>query len=271
MFSDSLLAFKTTFVSGFGMYGLIFAQLMIGDGRPFWDQTNVNSNGQCLYSYSSPNTRAFNMTFMFPYIIVIYLYKYNAKPNIFVNTICIVSLLMMWVWIYVESYVNGTAYIYQNVCGQFCGFIYLVLVLTFDDEIHKYCEKVGFIVKSSRSRKFTVFFSCLACFIFIIAYFSAESDRRMPIYWIVNSVINEEACQSESENRASNNLGLNASFNNSSILFMLIGANFGQSLTLNFVKPLHWSHTPLWKRLLRSVIGLILAIAFFKACSLLVT
>ena len=92
----------------------------------------------------------------------------------------------------------------------------------------------------------------------------------MPIYWIVNAVIGEETCQSQRQNRASNNLGMNSTFNDSSILFMLIGANFGQSLTLNFVKPLHWSHTPLWKRLLRSCIGLVLAIAFFKGCNLLV-
>ena len=210
------------------------------------------------------------MTFMYPYIIVIYLFKYNSSPYLVVNTLAIILLVLLWVWVYFGQYVNGTAYIYQNVCGQLCGLIYLVLCLTFDDEIHRYCEKVGFVVRSSRSRKFQVFFFSLACFIFIIAYFAAETDRTMPIYWIVNAVIGEEACQSETENRASNNLGMNSTFNLSSILFMLIGANFGQSLTLNFVKPLHWAHTQLWKRLLRSVIGLILAIAFFKVCDRMV-
>ena len=174
-----------------------------------------------------------------------------------------ILLLLGWVWLYVEGYVNGTNYIYQNVVGQLCGLVYLIFCLTFDDEIHRYCEKLGFIMKSSRSRKFHVFFFALACLVLGFAYYAALSDLSMPLYWIVNATKNEEICLQLFQNRANNNLGMNATFCNSAIIFVLIGANFGQTITLNFVKPLHWSHTQFWKRFLRSVIGLILAIGVF--------
>ena len=187
-----------------------------------------------------------------------------------INFSAIALVIILWVWIYFESYVNGTAYIYQNAIGQLCGFVYLIFCLTFDGEIHRYCERAGFVVRSSRSRKFHIFFFCAGCFIFIISYFSALSDWRMPLDWIVNANMHENICIDLFENRANNNLGMNATFTNSAILFVLIGANFGQSFTLNFVKPLYWSHSQLWKRLLRSIIGLAMAYGVYKATELLV-
>jgi len=41
---------------------------------------------------------------------------------------------------------TGTIYIYQNIIGMLYGVIYLVLCLNFDTEIHRMCEKTGFIV-----------------------------------------------------------------------------------------------------------------------------
>ena len=271
MYSDALLAFKTMILTTIGMFFLVLAQLSFKDGRPFWDQADVNSNGQCIYSFSSPDTTAYNASFLLPYVIMIYLFKYNQTPYVVINVSAIFLMVILWVWIYLESYVNGTAYIYQNVIGQLSGFVYLVFCLTFDNEIHRYCEKAGFIVRSSRSRKFHIFFFCAGCFIFVIAYFSALSDWRMPLDWIVNANLNEEICLKLFENRANNNLGMNATFNNSAILFVLIGANFGQSFTLNFVKPLFWSHSQLWKRLLRAIIGTGMAYGVFLGTTLLVS
>lgn len=202
---------------------------------------------------------------------MLYLFKYNKNRYLFLNLLVVILLVILWIWVYFASYVNGTAYIYQNVVGQLCGMVYLVLCLTFDDEIHRYCEKTGFIVKSSRSRKFHVFFFSLACFILVVAYFSALQGWTMPLDWIVNANMHEEICLTQFENRANNNLGMNATFNDSAILFVMIGANFGQSFTLNFVKPLHWSHSQLWKRLLRSIVGTALAVGVFKASDLLVS
>ena len=77
MYSDAVLAFKTMILTVIGMFGLVIGQLSFKDGRPFWDLANVNSNGQCIYSFSSPNTDAFIATFLYPYVIMIYLFKYN--------------------------------------------------------------------------------------------------------------------------------------------------------------------------------------------------
>lgn len=103
----------------------------------------------------------------------------------------------------------------------------------------------------------------------MLAYFAAVSDWTMPLNWIVNANEYEDVCLQLFESRANNNLGMNSTFDNSAIIFVLIGANFGQSFTLNFVKPLHWSHSQLWKRILRSVIGISLAIGVFKASDLM--
>ena len=77
MYSDALLAFKTMILTTIGMFFLVFGQLSFKDGRPFWDIADVNSNGQCAYSFSSPNTDSYNATFLYPYVIMIYLFKYN--------------------------------------------------------------------------------------------------------------------------------------------------------------------------------------------------
>ena len=193
-FSDSLLSFKTMLLSTVGMFFLVLFQLSFKDGRPFWDQASVNSNGQCLYSFSSPDNASYNATFLWPYIIMIYLFKYNRNPYAIINISAIVFVVISWIWIYTESYVNGTAYIYQNLIGQLCGFVYLIFCLTFDNEIHRYCERAGFIVRSSRSRKFHIFFFCLACLIFILGYFSALGGWTMPLNWIVNANMHEEIC-----------------------------------------------------------------------------
>lgn len=56
--------------------------------------------------------------------------------------------------------------------GSLVAFVYLVIVISFDNEIHRYCEQTGFILKSSRLRKFGLMFTCLICFTFYILYYT---------------------------------------------------------------------------------------------------
>jgi len=62
--------------------------------------------------------------------------------------------------------------------------------------------------------------------------------------------------------QANNNLGVNGTFEKCSILFSLVGVVFGQTYSLNYVRPLLWIHTPLWKKLIRTIIGLSIAAGF---------
>ena len=238
---------------------MVLLNLAFKDGRPFWDIKDVYSNGQCVYMFGSPDFAAFNATFLYLYLICIYLFKYNRSPYAIINISAITLTVLLMLNLYLESYANGVTYIYQLVIGQLCGFVYLIACLTFDDEIHKFCERAGFIVRSSRSRKFIILFYSLGSFIFIIAYYSALSLWRMPLNWIVNANNKEDFCQERFNSTGLNNLGINATFAQSGVLFVLIGAVFGQSFTINFVRSVQWSHTPVWKRLIRSVLGLALA------------
>ena len=90
----------------------------------------------------------------------------------------------------------------------------------------------------------------------------------MPLYWIVNANNKEDFCQEKFNSTGLNNLGINATFASTGVLFVLIGANFGQSFAINFVRSVQWSHTPLWKRLVRSLLGLSLAIGVTESMAL---
>ena len=212
MFSDQVLAYKTMLLTTTGNFVMVMLNLAFKDGRPFWDIKDVYSNGQCIYMFGSPDFMAFNATFLYLYMICIYLFKYNRSPYAVINISASILTALLFLNLYLESYANGVTYIYQLVIGQLCGFVYLIACLTFDDEIHKYCERAGFIVRSSRSRKFHILFLSLGSFIFIMAYYSALSLWRMPLLWIVNANNKEDSCQKKYESTGLNNLGINATF-----------------------------------------------------------
>ena len=73
MLADSWLAYKTTLVTGIGLYFIAFLQLCFKSGRPFWDVDNITSNGHCLFDFSGPSQSAFVMTFFWPYILIMFL------------------------------------------------------------------------------------------------------------------------------------------------------------------------------------------------------
>ena len=60
--------------------------------------------------------------------------------------------------------VFGLLYYYQIVVSTLFSFVYLVIVIRFDDEILKLLEKTGFIVKSSRKYKFYLIFITMLAF-----------------------------------------------------------------------------------------------------------
>ena len=112
------------------------------------------------------------------------------------NLILILALVTMWVNAYFEGIANGLAYIYQCVIGQLLGVIYLITCLTFDDEIHRYCEKTGFILRSSRSRKFYLFFFVLFLLTLeSVIYLSLYDTWNMPQDWIVNANFHSQNCK----------------------------------------------------------------------------
>ena len=255
---DSLLSFKSTILGTLGIYLLGMVQLAFKDGRPFWDKAEITSNGHCKSSFGSPNESAFLMTFFYPYIMIQFLFKYAPRPPYFLNFIFMLLLIVLWGLVYFQGLVNGTSYIYQCVIGQILGFIYLVGCMTFDEEIHKYCEKTGFVIRTSRSRKFYLFFFVLFLITLeTILYMTQQNSWSMPQDWIVNAYYHSPHCKTYFATQTNYNLGLQSTYTTSGGLYVLIGAIFGQTYTLEYVKPLLWIYTPFWKKLLRTIIAII--------------
>ena len=165
---------------------------------------------------------------MGPYIIIMYFLKYNANPKTFLNTILWIVWICIILDVYFVSYLLGQDYIFQMVIGQAAALVYLVLCLTFDTELQKFCENTGFILRKSRGNKFKVFFFVLVLFTGIVMfYYSLTGTWTMPQDWIVNANLGVETCTQAFTLQASNNLGLNGTFEKSSILFVLLGIVFG--------------------------------------------
>lgn len=94
-------------------------------------------------------------------------------------------------WIVLAGLYTGTIFIYQNVIGAIYGMIFLVMCLNFDREIHKMCEKTGFLVQASRKYKFYLFFLCIGLFIVSMVYYNCEYENwTMPQTWVVNTANN---------------------------------------------------------------------------------
>jgi hypothetical protein len=136
------------------------------------------------------------------------------------------------------------------------GFIMLVLALNFDTEIHRLCEKTGFIVQSSRKYKFYLFFVCIGMFVVALIYYNSELDQwTMPQTWVVNASQPEKYCKELLLQTSNNRLGLDQTFDYTGILFFITGMGFGTSYSLVHVDCIDWVHTS-WKlRLVRGILG----------------
>lgn len=155
--------------------------MMLKSGRPFWDVADISSHGYCSFDFSGPSTTSFLMTFFWPYVIIMFLFKYYRSTNHALSWILLGLLLMTWVANYFYSFVNGQDYLYQIIIGQFVGLCYLIACLVFDKELHRYSLKTGFSMRSSRARKFYLFFVLLGLFVLaIMLYYAIYTTWTMP-------------------------------------------------------------------------------------------
>ena len=116
--ADSWLTYKTALVTTVGLFYITFMQLCFKNGRPFWDQAQISSNGHCLYDFAGPSQNAFIMTFFWPYIQIMFLLKYREGPtNKLLNLFLSLMLLAFWAVFYLYSLLNGLSYIFQMVIG----------------------------------------------------------------------------------------------------------------------------------------------------------
>lgn len=190
MFTDSLLAFKVGLVSSFGIFIVFALTMLYKDGRPFWDYEDVSPYSNCLYSFASPESRQFILTFVWPYLFIQSRLKYvtQGERSRLLTCVCFTFVIAFMILNYFNGVFNGINYLYQTLFGNLYGFCYLVMCLVFDAELHRYCEKTGFILKSSRGRKFWLMFFCLGMILVELVYFLSEvGNWNMPQDWIYNA------------------------------------------------------------------------------------
>lgn len=185
-----------------------------------------------------------------------YCMKYAEKVNYYLVGSLYFLVFVTGIWVIISGLYEGTIYIYQNVIGMLYGLIYLVLCMNFDTEIHRMCEKTGFIVQSSRKNKFYLFFLCIGLFVASLIYYNSELDQwTMPQTWVVNASTDNQDCRNSLVQTSNNRLGLDQTYYQSAIVFFITGMGFGTSYSLVHVDCLDWVHTKLYLRLIRAVIG----------------
>jgi len=261
LLADSLLAFKGSMVSMAGIFSLTMLNLLYSDGRPYWNTTKIVPN-VCVFSFSSPCQETFSALFFPVYKIIMSRYKYTSETNSYVNALLIFLTVILNITIYFAGFKNGTNYIYQSFMGSMYAFVYLVACITFDKEIHRFCEKAGFILQKSRYRKFKTLFIVVIAWTVVFMFICAKNSTfDIPQTWILN-VSENEICNEKLNSQAYNRLGTNQTFDQTAILFFIVGMVFGQSYSLNYIKPLLWVHSEWWRRLIRCIIGTGLSIGF---------
>jgi hypothetical protein len=246
---------------------ITFLKLLYKDGRPFWVNTKISSF-DCAFDFAGPSYHLYIITFFWSYNIFMYCMKYAQNVNKVLVGALFTLLGLITAWIVLAGLYTGTIYIYQNIIGLIYGGIYLVMCLNFDREIHKMCEKTGFIVQSSRKYKFYLFFMCIAMFLVTMVYYNCEYETwTMPQEWVVN--VADQDCKVELLASSNNRLGLDQTYFFTSVLFFIIGMGFGTSYSLTKVDCLDWVHTCLWKRIVRGILGCAIVSGVFIAFQLI--
>lgn len=135
--------------------------------------------------------------------------KYAEQVNKPLVGFMFILQILAGMWTTLGGLYTGTTFIYQNMIGMLYGLIFLVLCMNFDTEIHRLCEKTGFIVQSSRKYKFYLFFLCIGLFVLALTYYNSELDYwTMPQSWVLNASDPPHLCKEKLLTTSNNKLGI---------------------------------------------------------------
>jgi len=114
--TDSLIAFKSAFLTCLGVYVMVVMNMFYSDSRPFWDTVKITSYGLCNFSYASPGTEMFILTFFYTYNLIMYRFKYsNAKNStgyIMLSWFLVLILIVASGALYFSGVALGMNYLY---------------------------------------------------------------------------------------------------------------------------------------------------------------
>ena len=174
--ADSLLAFKVCFTHAWGIFFILVGKLIYRSPRPFWANMEIMSiGGMCDFDFAAPSSHLFNIQFFAPYCIFTFLVRYasNYQPKLVYGLITL-NIIYIVLVIYLQ-FVFGQTYLYQSIVTSLYSTCYLIACINWDQELLNYCEKVGFIIKSSRRSKFDILFIC--CGLFFLVFVLTQSQE----------------------------------------------------------------------------------------------
>lgn len=189
--SDSLIAYKTTFCYCIGVYLMTILKLVYAEPRPYWTHSEINTPAnECDLSYGNPSLSTFNLVFFWSYTAYMKLYRYvkveeRRSYQIWLAAFMIAIaelILIQTFWIF------GITFLYQQLISLLYTIIFITGCVNFDKEIMSYCEKSGFLLRSSRRNKFYIFFACVLLFVIITTTAEALGDAwTINIKWVNNA------------------------------------------------------------------------------------
>lgn len=202
------------------------------------------------------------ITFFYTYNLIIYFHRYTEAPKDRLVAVGIGLIVFLWIFVSFGLSYNGSTYILESLLGGVFGFAYMMVLIYFDGQIHELCENTGFIVKQSRKYKFYVFFACLGLLSFAIIYYNADlTNWRVEQKWILNIM---KSCPNAYFDYR---IGIDYTFEDTCILFSMIGAGFGVSFATANFNSVYWSDTSRFKRFLRAFIGGIMTVGIYLLSS----
>ena len=83
--TDSLLGFKSSLLTCFGIAMISVFNTFYKDGRPFWEYEEIDSFGHCVFSFGSPDINMFILTFFNGYNLLMYRFKFSVKSKSVLN------------------------------------------------------------------------------------------------------------------------------------------------------------------------------------------
>mmetsp|Transcript_9010 Transcript_9010/g.10179 ORF Transcript_9010/g.10179 Transcript_9010/m.10179 type:complete len:256 (+) Transcript_9010:541-1308(+) len=213
----------------------------------------------CLMDFSGPSDNQFFTSFFYSYNIIMFLIIYS-KSNHRILAGFLLSFLAFYIIIQaiLLNYL-GTVFYLESLVGVVYGVIFTALCLNLDSEIHRIAELTAFIIKTSKKYKFYFLFFSLISFTAAVIYYNAELITwRVPQIWIINS---QEECDFMENFEI--RLGLDETFKSTSAIFGLIGVAFGAPFATKVIDNVAWTHTSMWKRICRGVLGAIVYVGIF--------
>ena len=195
-FTDTMVAFKACLLLGSCSYVVYALKLLIHDSRPFWiDQAVLGL--RCKTSFGCP-TLVFTGMFYFNYMIYNISRRIHSgsfessmiKPFVMTEILSIVFILIM----FTEGFILvlfGENFIYQIICSVFYVYLFLRIIIVFDELISHYAKNARIRETTSRMVAIYVFFIVILLSIFsMILYTITSYDLQIPLNWSQNIAVN---------------------------------------------------------------------------------